>query len=513
MSSSKLTTDGGNKKKSKTERMPRIPSRVLHLCQLPHDVTNAEVVSLGLPFGEVTNVLLLKRKNQAFLEMASEEAAVNMVKHYTPGGPILRRQPIYIQYSNYKELQTSHLPSQAKGQAALQAVKSGHLAATSALAAEGGRNPIPGAVLRIIVENPFYPITIEMLHQIFSRFGSVLKIIIFSKNDKFQVLLEYANPMNACCAKMVLNGQNIFNSCCILHIEFSRLSSLKVKYNNNKSRDFTRFDLPCGDVQSYMESSATPAFGTQNAILPSYAGAAGFIQPMGFMQSPGLPYPVVPVPGSVSVTTEAVPGLSALHNVVGIPESSVLLVRNFNSEAITIHGLFTLFGVYGNVLRVKIMLKNRETALIQMMDEVQAHLAVNHLNGQRIYGRVLQVSLAEYQAVQWEPEDQELVEDYSNSPLHRFKNPGSKNSQNISPPSETLHLCCIPSFATADELKKLFARTGSTVKAFRFFERDCKMALIQMGSVEEAIQALIELHNHDFGENHHLRISFSTMTI
>ena len=33
------------------------------------------------------------------------------------------------------------------------------------------------------------------------------------------------------------------------------------------------------------------------------------------------------------------------------------------------------------------------------------------------------------------------------------------------------------------------------------------MALIQMGSVEEAIQALIDLHNHDLGENHHLRVS------
>lgn len=39
------------------------------------------------------------------------------------------------------------------------------------------------------------------------------------------------------------------------------------------------------------------------------------------------------------------------------------------------------------------------------------------------------------------------------------------------------------------------------------------MALIQMGSVEEAIQSLIEFHNHDLGENHHLRVSFSKSTI
>lgn len=34
--------------------------------------------------------------------------------------------------------------------------------------------------------------------------------------------------------------------------------------------------------------------------------------------------------------------------------------------------------------------------------------------------------------------------DYSQSPLHRFKKPGSKNYQNIYPPSATLHLSNIP---------------------------------------------------------------------
>lgn len=43
--------------------------------------------------------------------------------------------------------------------------------------------------------------------------------------------------------------------------------------------------------------------------------------------------------------------------------------------------------------------------------------------------------------------------------------------------------------------------------------RDRKMSLIQMSSVEEAIQALIDLHNYDMGGNHHLKVSFSKSTI
>lgn len=41
-----------------------MPSRVLHIRKLPNDITETEVISLGLPFGDVTNLLMLKAKNQ-----------------------------------------------------------------------------------------------------------------------------------------------------------------------------------------------------------------------------------------------------------------------------------------------------------------------------------------------------------------------------------------------------------------------------------------------------------------
>ncbi|KAM6227030.1 polypyrimidine tract-binding protein 3 isoform 1-T4 [Spheniscus humboldti] len=521
MNDSTPATDNGNdKKKFKGDKSSCSPSRVLHLRQIPSDVTEAEVISLGVPFGKVTNLLMLKGKSQAFLEMASEEAAVTMVNYYTPATPHLRSQPVYIQYSNHRELKTDNLPNQARAQAALQAVnamQSGSLAVTSALAAEGGPLPGQGSVLRIIVENLFYPVTLEVLYQIFSKFGAVLKIITFTRNNQFQALLQYADPMHAYYAKMALDGQSVYTACCTLRIEFSKLTSLKVKYNNDKSRDFTRLDLPSGDGQPPLEPSIAAAFGTQNVIFPSYAGAAGFAPAMGFAQGAGLSIPAAPgTLTSLAVTTSAVSGQMTIPGVTDVPGNSVLLVSNLNPEAITPHGLFILFGVYGDVHRVKIMFKKKENALVQMADAMQAQLAISHLNGQRLYGRVLRATLSKHQTVQLPREgqdDQGLTKDYSNSPLHRFKKPGSKNFQNIFPPSATLHLSNIPSSVTVDDLKNLFASTGSTVKAFRFFQKDCKMAFIQLGSVEEALHALIELHNHDLGENHHLRVSFSKSTI
>lgn len=47
--------------------MDGAPSRVLHIRKLPGEVTETEVIALGLPFGKVTNILMLKGKNQVRL--------------------------------------------------------------------------------------------------------------------------------------------------------------------------------------------------------------------------------------------------------------------------------------------------------------------------------------------------------------------------------------------------------------------------------------------------------------
>ena len=60
--------------------------------------------------------------------------------------------------------------------------------------------------------------------------------------------------------------------------------------------------------------------------------------------------------------------------------------------------------------------------------------------------------------------DAGLTKDYANSGLHRFKKPGSKNYQNIYPPSATLHLSNIPSGVEEEDLKKAFQNINVTVQ-------------------------------------------------
>ncbi len=51
-----------------------------------------------------------------------------------------------------------------------------------------------------------------------------------------------------------------------------------------------------------------------------------------------------------------------------------------------------------------------------------------------------------------------LTKDFTNSPLHRFKKPGSKNYNNIFPPGTVLHLSNIPYVFIFDRIFKKLKR-------------------------------------------------------
>uniref|UniRef100_A0A4W5K6M2 Polypyrimidine tract binding protein 1a n=1 Tax=Hucho hucho TaxID=62062 RepID=A0A4W5K6M2_9TELE len=365
--------NGNDSKKFKGEmRSPSAPSRVIHLRQLPGDIQDSEVISMGMPFGKVTNLLMMKGKNQNI-------------------------------------------------------------------------------------------------------------------NNRY--------------------GQNIYNGCCTLRVSFSKLTSLNVKFNNDKSRDYTRPDLSTGEQhnpQPGMDQHAMAAAAFRNpGLISASPYGHGFPQAFTLQQAVG--------PGGMAASRL---GLQALGGGGG--QAGVLLVSNLNPESVTPNCLFILFGVYGDVMRVKILFNKKDNALVQMADGTQAQLAMSHLNGVRLHGRSLRVSMSKHTTVQLPREgheDQGLTKDYATSPLHRFKKPGSKNYNNIYPPSGTLHLSNIPPAVGEEDLKALFSSSGASVTAFKFFQKDRKMALIQMSSVEEAVESLIEFHNHDLGDNHHLRVSFSKSTI
>ncbi|XP_048104876.1 LOW QUALITY PROTEIN: RNA-binding protein 20 [Alosa alosa] len=88
------------------QRKP-FPGRVVHICNLPEgSCTENDVINLGLPFGKVTNYILMRSTHQAFLEMAYVEAAQAMVQYYQLQPATINNQKLLIRMSKrYKELQ------------------------------------------------------------------------------------------------------------------------------------------------------------------------------------------------------------------------------------------------------------------------------------------------------------------------------------------------------------------------------------------------------------------------
>merc|ERR1712001_501067 len=218
------------------------------------------------------NVLVLKGKNQAFLEMEEEPSAIAMVNYFTNCVAQLRERSVYVQFSNHTSLKTdqTHSNASASAQAALQAAQA--LAGAGESKAGG-----PNTVLRVIVEHMVYPVTLDVIFQIFSRVGKVMKIVTFTKNNTFQALIQYPDVFTAQAAKLSLDGQNIYNACCMLRIEYSKLSNLNVKYNNDKSRDYTNPTLPTGDPTMDMHAGGLggPAAAFGASVLGSPFAAMG----------------------------------------------------------------------------------------------------------------------------------------------------------------------------------------------------------------------------------------------
>jgi len=458
---------------------------VLHIRNLHPEATEQDVTSLALPFGQVERIFMLKGKNQAFVQMQNVSDATAVIQFYSQVQAAIRGKPCYVQYSSHTELTVPQEEQET-----------------------------PNHILLVSVINLVYPVTIDILHQVFSKYGSIKKIIIFSKKG-FQSLIEFTDRGSAQTAKQTLDGQNIYSGCCTLKIRYSNFSTLNVKYNNDKSRDFTDNTLPTG--------------------IDNPAGAMGmglFGDATGWSGAPLHPYAAhlhghhMPFTGGVvgGMGTAPYKGMHLSHPGMGgsssiAPASNVLIVNNLNPERVTPDQLFTLFGVYGDVLRVKILYQKTDTALIMFSSSLGAETALTHLNGIPLHGKALTINFSKHNTVSLprEAEGSHLTKDYTGSSLHRYKLAGSKNFQHICPPCNMLHISNLPySEGTGkgiaeEEITTEFAKHGRVV-GFKFFAKDPRMALIEMGSVADAIEALTHMHDHRFGDNN-IRVSFSKSTL
>ena len=245
-----------NNQNNNGNHTPAAPSRVVHIRNIPNEANESDLINLSMPFGKVSNIMLLKGKNQAFVEFVDLASAQCVVSYWVMNAvhnqPTVRGRHVFCQFSNHQQLKqnanhTNHVGHDG-GHMNGGMQSNGHM--SPANKNNGSAQAGETSVVRVVVDSLIYPVTLDTFFQLFSRYGKVNKIVTFTKNNSLQALVQFDSPFSAQTAKTSLDGQAIFGgNSNILRVDYSKLANLNVKYNNDKSRDYTNPLLPAGNAQ------------------------------------------------------------------------------------------------------------------------------------------------------------------------------------------------------------------------------------------------------------------------
>ncbi|GLD98661.1 hypothetical protein PINS_up007378 [Pythium insidiosum] len=287
------------------KRQRSTESRVVFVSGLPSDCLESELLALCCPFAVVEKSLLVPEKAQAFVQLPDVASATNLLQFYQTRDATIRGHKITFEYSTREDLSTfpssagesapvnhgngapspaayampptmqsappsssydpyAPGPVQPSSSAPPAATGFPPAAAPTVLAGElvqyrRGGVGIANVILMVTVTNIEYDVTVDVLHQVFQKFGNVRKIVTFWKNNEFKALVEMESVDQAQSAQSALDGRDIYTGCNTLHVVFSRHTELRVRFNNERSRDFANPHLPPGPGAGAADNNAPGA--------------------------------------------------------------------------------------------------------------------------------------------------------------------------------------------------------------------------------------------------------------
>ena len=428
------------------------PTKVLYVRNIPESVSDSELVQYCSSFGRVTSTLILKEKGHGFIEFESIEAAAGACNYFLQTPLVLHGFHIELTFSQRQEITPRKDPD---------------------------ANP-PNRIILLTITNIMYPVTVDVLSQVFAKYGGMEKVIIFNRGNAIQALVQLRDIATASTCRAQLDGQNVYAGCNSLKVQYSSLSELEVKQNNDRMFDFAA------------PASRTNVYGYGNRVNSAYASTPqyfGSLSPLATAYQSLGSFSGGPSPKS----------FGGDYSSGGAP---VLIVDGIDEFVTKPDHLAALFAVYGNVARVK-LLTSRETALVQLQDLNQCKIAQEYLNGVMLHGRSLSVELSKGGSIPpsnkvQEEGAEESIKEFSGYPLlyARHKN---DRPQRLFLPSNTLHISNMPDTTTEDELLAVLVSEGAEVEYLRFLDDQHHIAIIVCTSTENALSTLVACHGQLVG--------------
>ncbi|KPU76475.1 uncharacterized protein Dana_GF13176, isoform E [Drosophila ananassae] len=356
----------------------------------------------------------------------------------------------------------------------------------------------PNHILLFTIINPFYPITVDVLHKICHPHGQVLRIVIFKKNG-VQAMVEFDNLDAATRARENLNGADIYAGCCTLKIDYAKPEKLNVYKNEpDTSWDYTLSTAQSHNLCQFKEppllgpGAAFPPFGAPEyhpTTPENWKGAA--IHPTGLMKEPA---------GVVAGRNAPV-----AFTQQGQAQGAVMMVYGLDHDTSNTDKLFNLVCLYGNVARIKFLKTKEGTAMVQMGDSVAVERCVQHLNNIPVgTGGKIQIAFSKQNFLSEVinpfllPDHSPSFKEYTGSKNNRFLSPAQASKNRIQPPSKILHFFNTPPGLTEDQLIGIFNIKdvpATSVRLFPLKTERSSSGLIEFPNISQAVLAIMKC-NH-----------------
>ncbi|XP_017072632.1 heterogeneous nuclear ribonucleoprotein L isoform X9 [Drosophila eugracilis] len=391
----------------------------------------------------------------------------------------------------------------------------------------------PNHILLFTIINPFYPITVDVLHKICHPHGQVLRIVIFKKNG-VQAMVEFDNLDAATRARENLNGADIYAGCCTLKIDYAKPEKLNVYKNEpDTSWDYT---LSTGEILPIKEIGngrspllQEPLYGTRpqpySKSLFSIPENVVMLESQPPLLGPGAAFPPFGAPEYHPTTPENWKG-AAIHptglmkepsGVVagrnapvaftpqGQAQGAVMMVYGLDHDTSNTDKLFNLVCLYGNVARIKFLKTKEGTAMVQMGDAVAVERCVQHLNNIPVgTGGKIQIAFSKQNFLSEVinpfllPDHSPSFKEYTGSKNNRFLSPAQASKNRIQPPSKILHFFNTPPGLTEDQLIGIFnikEVPATSVRLFPLKTERSSSGLIEFPNISQAVLAIMKC-NH-----------------
>lgn len=268
-------------------------------------------------------------------------------------------------------------------------------------------------------------ITVNDVHEVFSRFGALNKILIFSKTAVFKAFLEFGDFGSSNMVQNTLHNSTL-----------PKLGQVKLYYSaqeklesSNKFVEFWEKDVVKSiskddDVFTHSSTSSRPSndakienffvkdllsdsskkrpkvncnFSSKLSTSPKYEDTkskSAFTEPKHIILSKGTEF---------SRKIELGNTLSTLDIGMNIEEpktqlSKVVLVSNLDNVFSSVQELFNLFSCFGDINKL-ILMHNLQKALVEYQIPESSKLCIQHLSGLSIMNTKLKVNYSKYKKI------------------------------------------------------------------------------------------------------------------